>query len=70
MRLFASVLPQVLGYHTDKRTSGAAVRLLRRQLDLYDVSFRHFIFRLSGNSFSLRLSPICRATLNMLALPK
>jgi hypothetical protein len=50
MRLFAPVLPQVLWDHTDKRTSGAAVRLLTWQLDLNDISFRHFYFRLSGKS--------------------
>ena len=58
MRLFAPMLAQVLWNQPDKRTSGAAVRLLRRQLDLYDVSFRHFIFRLSGKYYSLRLSPV------------
>ena len=58
MRLLASVLSQVLRHQPNQRTRRAAVRLLRRQLDLYDVSFRHFIFRLSGNLYSLRLSPV------------
>ena len=58
MRLLASVLAQMFRHQSHQRTRGAAVRLLRRQLNLYDISLRHFIFRLSGNMFSLRLSPV------------
>ena len=58
MRFLASVLAQVFRHQPHQRTSRAAVRLLRRQLNLYDISLRHFIFRLSGNCYSLRLSPV------------
>ena len=58
MRLLASVLPQMFRHQPDERTRGAAVGLLRRQLNLYDISLRHFIFRLSGKYYSLRLSPV------------
>ena len=42
MRLLAPVLAQVLRHQPHKRTRRTAVRLLRRQLDLYDISLRHF----------------------------
>ena len=58
MRFLASMLAQVLWHQTHQRTRCAAIRLLRRELNLYDISLRHFIFRLSGKSFSLRLSPV------------
>jgi len=44
MRLLASVLAQMFRHQSDKRTRRAAVRLLRRQLNLYDISLRHFYF--------------------------
>jgi hypothetical protein len=58
MRLLASVLAQMLGHQSNERTRCAAVGLLRRQLNLYDISLRHSYFRLSGNRYSLRLSPV------------
>ena len=58
MRLLAPVLAQVLRHQPNQRTRRTAVRLLRRQLDLNNISLRHFIFRLSGNLYSLRLSPV------------
>ena len=58
MRLLASVLAQMFWHKSDERTRSTAVRLLRRQLNLYDISLRHFYFRLSGNCYSLRLSPV------------
>ena len=41
MRLLAAVLAQVLRHQPNQRTRRTAVRLLRRQLDLYDISLRH-----------------------------
>ena len=58
MRFLASVLPQMFRHQPHQRTRRAAVRLLRRQLNLYDISLRHFIFCLSGKYYSLRLSPV------------
>jgi hypothetical protein len=58
MGFFASVLAQMFRHQSDQRTRRAAVRLLRRQLNLYDISLRHFYFRLSGKYYSLRLSPV------------
>ena len=58
VRFFASVLPHMFRHQSDQRTRCTAIRLLGWQLDLYDVSLRHFIFRLSGNCYSLRLSPV------------
>ena len=40
----------VLRHQSEQRTLSAAVGLLRRQLNLYDISLRHFIFLLSGNN--------------------
>ena len=34
----------VLGYKSQQRTLSAAVRLFCRQLNLYDITFGHFIF--------------------------
>jgi hypothetical protein len=58
MRLLASVLPQVFRDQPNQRTRRTAVRLLSRQLNLNNISLRHFIFRLSGNLFSTMLSPV------------
>jgi hypothetical protein len=58
MRFLASVLPQMLWHQPDQRTRCTAVRLLWRQLNLYDISLRHFYFCLSGNLFSMMLSPV------------
>jgi hypothetical protein len=58
MRFLASVLAQMFGHQPHQRTRCTAVRLLRRQLNLYDISLRHFYFRLSGNYYSLRLSTV------------
>ena len=44
MRLLAPVLAQVLRHQPNERTRRTAVRLLRWQLDLYDISLRHFYF--------------------------
>ena len=44
----------ILRHQSEQRTLGAAVGLLRWQLNLYDVSLRHFIFLLSGKySFAM-----------------
>jgi hypothetical protein len=58
MRLFASVLPQMLWHQPHQRTRCAAVWLLRWQFDLHNISLRHFYFCLSGNLFSMMLSPV------------
>ena len=58
MRLLATVLAQVLRHQPNQRTRRTAVRLLRRQLDLYDISLRHFYSCLSGNLYSLRHLPV------------
>jgi hypothetical protein len=40
----ASVLAQMFRHQSDERTRCAAVGLLWRQLDLYDISLWHFLF--------------------------
>ena len=53
MRLFRVLWScHVFWYQTNQRTFGATVRLLRWQLNLDDVSFRHFYFVLSGDLHS------------------
>ena len=42
MRLLAAVLAQVLRHQPNQRTRRTAVRLLRWQLDLNNISLRHF----------------------------
>jgi hypothetical protein len=44
MRLLASVLPQVFRDQPNQRTRRTAVRLLGWQLNLNNISLRHFIF--------------------------
>ena len=59
----ASVLAQVLRYQPHQRARGATVGLLRRQGDLYDVSFRHFVWgfltRMSQNYMANYMAIIC-----------
>ena len=63
VRFLAPVLAQMFGHQSHQRTRCAAVGFLRRQRDLYNVSLRHFIFRLSGKTFSLRLLAVCGVAL-------
>jgi hypothetical protein len=44
MRFLASVLPQVFRDQPNQRTRRTAVRLLGWQLNLNNISLRHFIF--------------------------